>query len=256
MNEEKPLLRTKTNGEETKKAPQKWSFLPLLIGIELTFTSMWITSNSSNIMAEHRASLLFVPLLQGLWSVLVIRIGRRYDWFTQEHVLQSFPMIWLPLFSILLQTMVFCWKWKTVSLILESSLKQVVALQGIRTLAVGSLVKWRMGLFPTAFAWGTAFPDMLFGLSAMVLVRKWDQIMSSEKAWHLLAFWNAIGLLLIVPIGILIVQFGMRPTRLYRSDTSFKLVFEYPMVLGPAIVVPILLSWNVVMLKYAVENWR
>jgi hypothetical protein len=53
-----------------------------------------------------------------------------------------------------------------------------------------------------------------------------------------------VGFLIILPFGVFVVQLGMEPTHFYNSKVSYKTVFEYPMVLGPIIVVPILLSWN------------
>jgi hypothetical protein len=38
--------------------------------------------------------------------------------------------------------------------------------------------------------------------------------------------------------------FEYEPTQWYKSQVSNDLVFEYLMVLGPAVVVPALISWN------------
>ena len=234
---------------------KKRSFLPALIAIELIFTTYWILCvNLQGVLSlSQTAPILSVPILQGLWAACIIRNG---PWFAQERILRSFPMVWLPLFPFVVQTAVFqLWQWETISELLrhQDSYQSVLMLQGLRVLAVGSLIKWKHGLFPTAFAWGTAFPDMIFGISTWWVLALLTG--TEEPAWQLLALWNAAGLLLILPAGILIVQLGMAPTRLYPSTRApYKLVFEYPMVLGPAVVVPILLSWNGLLFQFAVEK--
>jgi len=255
--EGEPLLhqpqKTQLPRQQDQEKKLKRSFLPWLVAMELSFTTHWILNglNQGTISSMHQAAILLtVPLLQGLWTAITVVLGHR-NWFTQDCVLESFPMIWLPLFPIVIQTTIFYLQWETVSQLIESSYPSILVLQGLRVLAVGSLVKWHLGLFPTAFGWGTAFPDMLFGLSAWVL---W--MFSDAISWQLLAVWNTFGLLLILPVGILIVQLGMKPTRVYVSTAPYKLVFEYPMVLGPAVVVPILLSWNILLMRLSFEKLR
>ena len=88
---------------------------------------------------------------------------------------------------------------------------------------------------------------MLFGLSAIAVLWRPDWL---DNALFL-ACWNLIGFSLIVPIGASVLQFGMAPTQLYTSVVPNASVFEYPMILGPAVVVPILLSWNMTVALWA-----
>lgn len=255
--EQKPLLQSPTRKQKEAEI-KKRSLLPVIVAIEIAFTVFWILNGvarpESTVTIHETFALLTVPLLQAVWAIGVTRIGHQSQLFAQDRILDSSPMIWLPLFPIVLQTTIFRWQWSTVSqlLLLSSSWQFVVALQGIRALAVGSLIKWSKGLFPAAFAWGTAFPDMIFGLSTWVLLFFVGDL--DKKHLQLLAFWNTVGLVIILPIGILVVQLGMKPTQLYLSKVPMRLVFEYPMVLGPAVAVPILLAWNVVLIKFALEQ--
>lgn len=256
-----PLIASYSAQERQRStdAIKKRSFLPGILAIELIFTILWILNglvgSESTITTHEAAVMLIVPMLQGIYGSGIVWFGQRLQWFAQDSVFGSLPMIWLPLFPIILQTMVFLWQWPAVTklLLLSSSWKKVVALQGIRSLAVGSLIKWRKGLFPTAFAWGTGFPDMLFGLSAwlMLVLLSFSNL---ETHLSMLMYWNAVRLAIILPVGVLNVQLGMSPTQLYNSRAPYKLVFEYPMVLSPAIVVPILLSWNFVLIKFALDQ--
>lgn len=254
-----PLLSSTSYQQHEQK---KNSLLPYMILLLLCFTVVWILCGIHQTLLPWSVAspLLSVPLLQGVWALLIIHFGRRYQSFVQEQMLRSFIILWLPLVPIVLQVTVFtlnAQRWKFVADMIEASLPSLILLQALRTLAVGALLKWRMGLFPTAFALGTALPDMLFGLSAFVLWWWWHGTMVMPLLLEhplLLLLWNAVGFVIIVPVGLVIVQSGMEPTRLYVSDKPYSLVFEYPMVLGPAVVVPILLSWNVIMILFASER--
>ena len=243
-----PLLTAQRNKQAARK---KRSLLPALLVLELLFTTLWIASgwDKGVLNTSQAATLAIVPLLQAVWCFWVIRMGRR-QFFAQQNVLDSMPMIWLPMFPVILQTIIFSLQWSAVEELLESTYMSVVALQGLRVLAVGSIFKWQMGLFPTAFAWGTAFPDMIFGATALL----WLLLDGGSMDFQALLYWNATGLAIILPVGVLIVQAGMKPTQLYASTAPYRLVFEYPMVLGPAAVVPTLLAWNGIVIRFAYEQ--
>lgn len=248
-NENTPLLNETQRQQGVIR--KKRSLLPMILLIQLLFTMHWIANGyyNSNILNTRQAlALCSVPIFQAVWGIVIMHLGQSRQLFAQQTMLDTMPMIWLPLFPVILQTVVFNQHWNVVNQLLDSTIPSIIALEGIRVLAIGSLFKWGVGLFPTAFALGTALFDMLFGLSAWILLA-FDLL-----NFQTLFYWNALGLILILPVGILIVQAGMKPTELYKSTVSYKVVFEYPMVLGPAAVVPIMLAWNGLMMRYAYER--
>ena len=109
------------------------------------------------------------------------------------------------------------------------------------------------------FGMDVELPDMLYGISAWWIL--WVQLFSCRHdnpetclTQHpsFLLYWHLIGFVIIVPTGVGIVQLGMAPTALYSSQAPYRLLFEYPMVLGPAVVVPILIAWNLLAVMHQI----
>ena len=242
-----PLLSSSDGAPAT--IVQMSSMLPRMVAMVILFNFAVVAySYHVKIYSSRQALLLAVtPVLQAVWASLVIRLGKQ-GIFATDSFLHSMPILWFPMITVSLQMSMFSFEMDAVFRMLDTLPIQVfVTLQAIRSLAIGSLLKWRKGLFPTVFAWGTAFPDMLFGLSALALLvqNRWihDQLF--------LVWWNLIGFVIIVPSGITMLQLGMKPTQLYQSTVSNNVVFAYPMVLAPGIVVPMLVSWNAIVAMWA-----
>ena len=253
-NQEKEPLLSKSNSDTTP-VQKKFSLLPPLVVLVLGFSFGVIgTSYYRGTIQLHQALwLLLAPLAQSLWAAWLMRVGgggsssTRFfecDWF-----LRSAPILWLPFIVVIPHTvMLGLGEDIVVAMVRALPLQVFVALQAVRVLAVGSLIKWYYGIFPPAFAWGTAFPDMLFGLSAVWLLVTQSSSSSSPIADNDDAFlvrWCVLGIVIILPVGVTILQLGMAPTQLYQSIRApNRLVFCYPMILAPAVVVPALLCWN------------
>ena len=235
--------------DEDRNANKKTSLLPVMVCMVILFSVGVIAyAYSVQIITKDQIqSLAVAPILQTIWAVLVVHLGKRGA-FSTETFLHSMPIFWFPMITVFLQMSIFGSRIETVFEILDSlPIQAFVALQAIRSLAVGSLLKWRKGIFPTVFAWGTAFPDMLFGLSAMALLiqNQWIHNLT------ILFWWNLVGFGIIIPSGATMLQLGMKPTQLYESTASNNLIFEYPMVLAPGLVVPMLVSWNAIMVWWS-----
>jgi len=228
---------------------KKLSVLPLMVWAQAIFIVYVILRSYQQNVIEFgdAAALIVAPILLTTYALWVMRVGRTKQLFATNPVLSTFPMVWLPLVPVGILMSVFVLRWSAVMAMVESTPPStLVAFQALRSLAVGSLIKWKHSVFPTFFAWGTAFLDMLFGLSALTLLVSRISLTPNVLFW-----WNLIGFVIIVPFGVLIVQLGMKPTQLYKSRVSYAVVFEYPMVLGPALVVPTLLCWNALVISWA-----
>ena len=209
-----------------------------------------LVSDKTPPAASSLAWYSLVVIVLVLWTVWTVTIGyraRRYNSFVTRRFLHRFPIFVLSVPVMVLWITAACWQWDTVTttVLLHTPRKALVAIQALRVLAVGSLLKWSMGIFPTPFAWFTAFPDMLYGLSAIAILIMSSSSIVMDDDW-LFALWNLVGFLLIVPMGAMVHQLGLPPTQLYVPRVSNAVVMEYPMVLGPASVVPTFVSWNLI----------
>lgn len=240
-----------TDATSVVEKRKRVTLLHVIFILELAFmVSILSKSSRDDVLSSpaETAALSAVPLLQSFWMTGVSYFGYKRQFFVTEQMQRSMPMVWLPLVMLVTQSAIFMGCWDSTKAILDNTPRAAfVGLQCIRVLALGSLVKWKLGIFPAAFAWCTAFPDMVFGLSAIVLLIEGDWI---NDDWFL-AVWNLVGFTIIAPVGVLVVQLGMEPTQWYNSTVPNYIVFAYPMVLGPAVVVPILLSWNAVVAVWA-----
>jgi len=239
--------------EASLNRKKQFTLLHVIFAIQIAFCISVIVRSRNVLSATDAGILLLVPILQTIWVAAATYLARSRQFFLHPIILRSFPIFWLPFFVAGVQQAIFGGLQEQTTAILNYLPRSTfVGLQTVRVLAVGSLIKWYHGIFPFAFAWFTAFPDMLFGISAIVLLIQGDWIQDDT----FLATWNMIGLAIIVPFGAMVLQLGMAPTQLYRSNVPNGSVFEYPMVLGPAAVVPILVSWNIMVAVWAVSRNR
>lgn len=255
--ESQPLISSQGQDATTTERIKKRSVLPPLVILVISFAFVIIGISYHDGVIETKSDallLMLAPLLQTMWAFVIFHVGKKHQMFLRQGVLQSYPIFWLPFIPVALLMAVFSLRWNLVMDMVDHFPRTVfVSLQAVRVLAVGSLIKWKMGLFPAAFAWGTAFPDMLFGLSAVFLL-----LFQSHKEYPINSFfllvWNLTGFMIILPVGVTILQLGMTPTKLYESRVSNDVIFEYPMVLGPAMVVPTLLCWNAIVVAWALSQ--
>jgi hypothetical protein len=250
----------KNKAETHKQAHlKKYSLLHFIFAIQTLFTCSAIYGSFRDQVISFRDACVFAldPLLLIFLMIGCSYLGSSRQFFQRESILQSFPIFWLPAFAAAAPLLIFGSRPAALKAFLDHlSPWSLVGLQAIRFLAVGSLIKWYLGVFPWAFACLTAFPDMLFGLSAaylsMAQPAEWFE--TDKGLYTFLAVWNLLGFSIIAPVGAIVLQLGMLPTKFYHSTVPNAAVFEYPMVLGPAIVVPTLLSWNIIVAMWALQK--
>jgi len=114
----------------------------------------------------------------------------------------------------------------------------------LRLLALGSLIKAMLGEFPLSFALAVAIPDLLFGLSAVVMVRRAAHGRVSARA---LLVWNALGAAVILVPTLLLTPWFMQ-------DPLFWRLFAFPMVLAPGLIVPLLVALNLMVVWRLLER--
>lgn len=214
--------------------------------LEIVFFAYVFLAAYPSISLWQMGIMFMLPVILVFWfgqvSHLALDDGDNY--FLRESFLKSYPITKIGLPVILVQLIFSFALWPATKAMLNYLPQYLfVAIQILRMQALVGLLKWRKGTFPTAIAWLTSFPDTLYGLSAVVVLVFYPALMSDNM---FLALWNLAGCLIILPLGGLVHQFGMKPTQFYVSRVPNSVTFEYPAILGVAIVVPILVTWNTV----------
>jgi hypothetical protein len=99
---------------------------------------------------------------------------------------------------------------------------------------LGGIVKGLRGDITSGYVFWIGVPDFLFGVSALVV--GWLVLRKAVGPRFLMA-WNLVGFALIVlPTFV--------PMNYWMNEPGFTFIFEFPMVLAPSIVIPILIALN------------
>jgi len=109
--------------------------------------------------------------------------------------------------------------------------------QILRIGALGAVIKYLRGDITSMFPLWVGVPDFLFGLSAILV----GWLVLKERAGRLfLILWNLTGAgIILLPLFLL--------TNYWMNEPGFSFIFEFPMILAPSIVVPILILLNFLM---------
>jgi len=137
----------------------------------------------------------------------------------------------------------------------HTGLAAITALQALRILALGGIIKGWNGEFNAAFAFVVGIPDFLFGLSALLVT--WLVLQRRISAWAL-ATWNLIGAAIIVPGTFIVIKLALPgPWQVFAAEPSIMTLYDFPMALAPTLVVPILVMLNLlVVFRLALTDTR
>jgi len=106
-----------------------------------------------------------------------------------------------------------------------------------------SIIKARQGLFPPVLARMLAWPDLVFGVSAWVVLAL--HLCGAALSPGAFAAWNLCGILAIMPVGQL--SFSVEALGLVGvQDPPSEVMLRLPMVWGPTTVVPLMLVLNAI----------
>ncbi len=109
--------------------------------------------------------------------------------------------------------------------------------QELRIGALCGVVKGIKGEITSSFVFWVGIPDFFFGLSALVV--GW-LVLRKAVSNRFLMVWNLIGAAII-----LLPTFGLM--NYFMNEPGFIFIFEFPMVLAPSIVIPILILFNLLL---------
>ncbi len=217
----------------------QFSTLPILIVVIFGF--LWFLSRRihhlGGINAQQRNWLVVLLLILLTWGGYV-GYQSSVGIFATEDFLNLLPGYWLPyvpvVLAITLTLLVTPLRIGLRKLVDETPHHWLTGIHGLRILALGTLIKASMGLFPEKFAWFVGGADLLFGLSAIavtLLIRRGRLTEGFLLVWHLIG-----ALVIVAPVAGLM--------HIFMQEALFSKLFAFPMVLAPALVVPSFVMLN------------
>ena len=215
----------------------KLSILPISIAFIFIFCIAITRKARSNesIKAAEARGVYALLLTFFVWTLIAVVLGIRG---MHIELMPHIPLLWQALVPVVLWSTAF-----TFSSTLRSGLRGIatnapghwlVFIQALRIGALGGIMKGIRGEVASGFVFWIGIPDFLFGVSALLV--GWLLLRKAVGPRFLIA-WNLVGFALIfLPTFV--------PMNYWMNEPGFTFIFEFPMVLAPSIVVPTLISLN------------
>ncbi len=215
----------------------KLSLVPLLAILTLAF-GVFITANAKkdrSISGAEAGSVYFLVLAFAVWTAVVIALG-----MGGIHValMGQVPLLWqagIPV-TILFINLILSRNLRRALHGIASSTPQhwLVFFQAVRIGALGGVIKGIQGQITSSFVFWIGIPDFLFGISAILV--GW-LLLRKAVSKGFLVVWSLIGASLILLPTFPLMNYWM-------NEPGFVFIFEFPMVLAPGIVVPMMIFFN------------
>ncbi|MEM9367231.1 MAG: hypothetical protein AAGD07_14665 [Planctomycetota bacterium] len=229
--------------------------IPFLIVVVVGFPLLVgrYAARSKAISMEEQRVLNAYGILMILWLAFAAIAGHQ-GWWLQDRFLAALPGLWLPLIPVAIVTIpLFVLSIRSVVLRAGRSVpwRWFATIQTTRLAAIGTAIKTHRGEFPAAVEYLVGVPDLLFGLSAIWMARQIRLGRISRTNWLL---WNAIGIAIIVPFGMIVINMSLPgPLQTWTDPPSFLVALEFPLSLAPTAIVPWLIVFN---LWAIVSSWH
>jgi hypothetical protein len=226
----------------------QFSSLPLLIAVLFGF--LWFLvrrlrqKGGLSSAQRNQLTLLIATLL--VWGLFVgyLASERRYNG-DSLNLLQGY---WIPcvpvVFAVTMTLFLAPLRDGLRVLVDETPAHWLSGIHTIRILALVTLIKASNDLFPQLFAWFVGGTDMLLGLSAVLVTLL---ARAGKLTDGILLFWHLAG-------AVVIVLSVAGPMYLFTEEFQFAVLFEFPMVMASALVVPTLLMLNMIVAWRLWEN--
>jgi hypothetical protein len=214
----------------------KLSLVPLLAILILAFV-VFITGRAKkkqSISGAEARSVYFLVVAFALWTVILIAMG-----MDGMHValMDRVPLLWQSGIPIaILCIFLLSRNLRRALQGIASSTPQhwLIFLQALRIGALGGVIKGIQGQVTSSFVFWVGIPDFLFGVSAILV--GW-LLLRQAVGRSFLVVWSLIGASLIPLPTFLLMNYWM-------NEPGFVFIFEFPMVLAPGIVVPMMIFFN------------
>ncbi len=215
----------------------KLSLVPLLAILTLAF-GVFITAKAKkdrSISRVEARSVYILVLAFSVWTAVVIALG-----MGGIHValMDPVPLLWqagIPVTILFINLMLSRNLRRALHGIASSTPQHwLVFFQALRIGALGGVIKGIQGQITSSFVFWIGIPDFLFGISAILV--GWLLLREAVSKGFLLV-WSLIGASLILLPTFPLMNYWM-------NEPGFVFIFEFPMVLAPGIVVPMMIFFN------------
>jgi len=223
-----------------------FSITALLLAIELGFV-FFLARRSSRLPQSgiHAVSIYAFLLWVTTYGIVSSILGAQ-GFYISEEMLKLLPGLWLPLVAVFVCVLPVVF-FKNVrnalrEIVDTTPLHWLAYFHALRIGALGGAYKTHIGEFPYYFEYIAGYPDILFGISALWIGRKIKRGEIKEKTFMI---WNLIGLFIIIPSSLIVLQLGLPgPLQVFTSLPDARAVFTYPMSIAPIIGVPLFVLIN------------
>jgi hypothetical protein len=228
----------------------KLSIVPIYVLLVFSF-SVYITyrarRDDSVSMPEARSVYLFITGLIG-WTVVATVLGLR-DIHTAPWLLDRVPILWQACVAVSMFMGMFAlshtFRRALDGLADATPTTWLVFFQALRIGAIGTVVKAVRGEITSSFPLWVGIPDFLYGVSSIFL--GWLLLRGSVGHPTTLVIWALAG------AGIILLPlFGLMPY--WMNEPGFSFIFEFPMVMSPSIIVPILILFDFLLAWKAIRQ--
>lgn len=215
----------------------KLSILPVFVVVVFAFCIVIVRRGRSNASITGAQASSVYALLGGLavWTAMVVLMG-----LSGAHLqlMAHVPLLWQALVVVVLWSSAFLLSPKLREglrgLAVGTPSHWLIFFQALRIGALGGVLKGLRGEIGSSYVFWVGIPDFLFGVSALLL--GWLTLRKAVRP-GLLILWNLVGFSLIVFPTFLASSHWMH-------EEGFSFIFEFPMILAPAMVVSTFVSLN------------
>lgn len=215
----------------------KLSVLPILIAAVFVFcVAITRRARSRQAITAAGARSLYAFLAAVLvWAGIAVVMGVQG---IHVELMDWIPLLWQAMVVVVIVNIAFVisptFRAALRGLVTSTPWHWLVFIQALRIGALGGIIKGVKGEVTSDFVFWIGGPDFLFGLSALVV--GW-LVLRNAVSNRFLVVWNLVGFSLILFPTFL-------PTNYWMNEPGFSFIFEFPMVMAPAVVVPIFISLN------------
>ncbi len=192
-----------------------------------------------------KSLLLVVWVGLGGWSAITFWLGATGTYETDSFY-ALWPALWVPTipFIVFLGPVLAFPRLRRggEAVLAATPVHWLTGIQALRIAALGTAYKTHIGLFPEYFELAVGVPDLLFGISALVMT--WLALHRRLGPRALMA-WHVVGVIVIVPTALVLGQLGLPgPLRVFDMTPTAEAIYAFPMSLAPTMVVPTFVLLN------------
>lgn len=219
------------------------SSIPVLFAIQCIFLIGCARSAVRASQATTAAVLVSVSLLT--W-------GCFSSWFALSGVydspefLELMPGLWLSVVPVVIVAMLIVLfpfvRRGLMDVAMTTSHHRLIGIQAFRVLAIGTLIKTVRNVFPLHIELAIGITDFAFGIASWAI---YGAVKRGRISSDALVLFHAVGLLIILLPAQIAIQAGLPgPLQKFSEAPTSEVMFDFPMVLAPSLVVPIFLMLN------------